>query len=78
MLQFEQPLEWMDLMKMIPFVDATSSNTFYINPAQVLYCITNERLTSEGQAQANICFLKGRDVTVVGTVDEVASKLMSE
>jgi len=65
-------------MEMIPFVDASSSDTIYINPAQVLYCVSCERRSSEGQKQANICFLKGRDVTVVGTVDEVAAKLMSK
>jgi len=63
---------------MIPFVDASSSSTIYINPTQVLYCIANERRIAGGQTQANICFLKGRDITVVGTVDEVAAKLMSK
>ena len=64
-------------MKMIPFTDPSSSTTIYINPAQVLYCVTNDRRTSEGQLQTNISFLKGRDVTVVGTVDDVAAKLMT-
>jgi hypothetical protein len=63
---------------MIPFVDASSSSTIYINPAQVLYCIANERRMTDGQTQTDICFLKGRDITVVGTVDEVAAKLMSK
>jgi hypothetical protein len=65
-------------MKLIPFVDASTSHTIYINPAQVLYCVVSERQTSEGEPQTNICFLKGRDVTIVGTVDDVAAKLMSE
>jgi hypothetical protein len=65
-------------MEMIPFIDASSSNTIYINPAQVLYCIVNSRRTAEGQTQTNICFLKGCDVTVLGTVDEVAAKLMAK
>jgi len=65
-------------MKMIPFTNASSSDTIYINPAQVLYCVASDRHTSEGRKQTNICFLKGRDVTIVGTVDEVATKLMAE
>jgi hypothetical protein len=64
-------------MKLIPFKDASSSHTIYINPTQVLYCAVSERRTSEGQPQTNITFLKGRDVTIVGTVDDVAAKLMS-
>ena len=65
-------------MEMLPFADASSSNTIYVNPAQVIYCVSCERRSSEGQMQSNICFLKGRDVTVAGTVDEVAAKLMSK
>jgi len=65
-------------MKMIQFVEASSSNTIYVNPAQVIYCVPCERRSSEGQLQSNICFLKGRDVTVIGTVDDVAAKLMSK
>ena len=65
-------------MKLIPFIDASSSHTIYINPAQVLYCVASERRTTEGQMQTNVCFLKGRDITIVGTVDEVAEKLMAE
>ena len=63
-------------MEFIPFVDASSSNTIYINPAQVIYFMRIERRSSEDQVQTNISFLKGRDVTVVGTVEDVASKLM--
>ena len=63
-------------MKLIPLTDASSSTTIYVNPAQVLYCIMTDRRTSEGQTQTNITFLKGRDVTVIGTVDEVAKTLM--
>ena len=62
-------------MKMIPFTDASSSHTIYINPEQVIYCIISDRRTSAGRVTTNICFLKGRDITVLGTVDEVASKL---
>jgi len=65
-------------MEFIPFVDASSSNTIYINPTQVIYFMRSERRSSEDQAHTNMCFLKGRDVTVVGTVDDVASKLMSK
>lgn len=65
-------------MEFIPFVDASSSNTIYINPAQVIYFMGSEPRSSKDQVRTNICFLKGRDVTVVGTVDDVASKLMSK
>ena len=65
-------------MEMIPFIDASSSNTIYVNPMQVIYCVSCEQRSSEGQIKSNICFLKGRDVTVIGTVDEVANRLMSK
>ena len=65
-------------MEFIPFVDAASSDTIYINPAQVIYFMCSERRSSDDQVLTNICFLKGRDVTVVGTLDDVASKLMSK
>ena len=63
-------------MKLIPFTEASSSTTIYINPAQVLYCLVADRRTSVGKTQTSITFLKGRDVTVVGAVDEVAETLM--
>ena len=65
-------------MQMIPFTDASSSQTIYVNPEQVIYCVVDERRTSDGRVATNISFLKGRDVTVLGTVDEVAAKLMGK
>lgn len=65
-------------MEMVPFIDASSSSTIYINPLQVLYCTAHSRQTAEGQAQTIISFLKGRDFTVLGAVDEVAVKLMAQ
>jgi len=62
-------------MKMIPFTDASSSHTIYINPEQVIYCIVSDRRSSDGRVTTNISFLKGGDIMVFGTVDEVASKL---
>lgn len=65
-------------MRMIPFTDPSSSHTVYINPQQVIYCIVSDRRTSEGRVTTSISFLKGRDITVLGTVDEVASKLAGD